>query len=123
VVIVCGDIEVASWPFEASTPPDLSAVDELCRLGLAVRRLGCSVRLRDAPVELWALLELVGLASVVTAIGDQCTGDQCTGDLRALDRRRVESCAGGLVVEVGGKPEETEEIGIEKGVEPGDPAV
>lgn len=98
VVIVCGEVEVASWPWDAMTPPDLSAVDELCRLGLAARRLGCAVRLRDAPCELWALLELVGLAGVVSRTDE-------------------------LVVEMGGKPEQGEEIGVEERVEPRDPAV
>jgi hypothetical protein len=98
VVIVYGEVEVASWPWDAMTPPDLSAVDELCRLGVAARRLGCAVRLRDAPCELWALLELVGLDGVVSRAGE-------------------------LVVEVGGQPEQGEEIGVEEGVEPGDPAI
>jgi hypothetical protein len=99
VVIVSGDVELASWPFEAAARLDLSAVDELCRLGLAARRLGWSVRLRDVPNELWRLLELTGLASVAGP------------------------CAGALVVEVGGEPEVREEVGVEKRVEPGDPAI
>jgi hypothetical protein len=99
VVIVCGDSEVASWPFEATWRPDLTAVDELCRLELAARRLGWSVRVRNAPSELRQLLELVGLDDVVGL------------------------CPEELVVEVGGEPEESEEVGIEKGMEPGDPPI
>jgi hypothetical protein len=99
VVIVCGGAEVASWPFEAGWRPDLTAIDELCRLELAARRLGWSVRVRHAPNELRQLLELVGLAEVIGLCPDE------------------------LVVEVGGEPEESEEVGIEKRMEPGDPSI
>jgi hypothetical protein len=98
VVIVCGHVEVASWPFETRTPPDLTDVDGLCRLGLAAHRCGWSIRLRDAPGDLRDLLELVGLAAWMAPAGE-------------------------LVVEVGGEPEGSEEIGVQEGVDPGDPAV
>ena len=61
VVLVLGDVEVASWPLWAGGRPGLSTVDELARLQLAARRLGCSLQLRDARPELWELLDLVGL--------------------------------------------------------------
>jgi hypothetical protein len=76
---------------------DLSMVDGLARLQLAARRLGCSIRLRDGGGGLWELVELAGLAGVVTAD------------------------VGRLVVEVGGEPESGEEPGVKEGVEPADP--
>lgn len=47
------------------TGPDLRAVDELCRLALAARRLGCRVRILDADPALVALLDLAGLTDVL----------------------------------------------------------
>jgi hypothetical protein len=96
LVLVRGDTEVASWPLETEGLPDLSVVDELARLQLAAMRLGCSIRLRGAGGELWELLDLAGLAQIV--------------------RRE-----GALLVEVGWEPEGGEEVGVEEGVEPGDP--
>jgi hypothetical protein len=96
VVLVCGDAEVASWPLGGGTRCDVSLIDELARLQLAARRLGCSIRLREPCGQLWELLDLAGLTDVVTS-------------------------AGGLVVEVGGETEGGEEVGVEEGVEPGDP--
>jgi hypothetical protein len=97
VVIVCGEVEVASWPFETQMPPDLADVDRLARLGLAAHRLGWSIRLRDIDRDLRDLLQLVGLSAWMAA------PDQ-------------------LVVEVGGEPEGSEEAGVQEGVDPGDPA-
>jgi ABC-type transporter Mla MlaB component len=68
VVVVCGDVEVASWPLAGWDRPDLSVVDELARWQLTARRLGCSIQLRGACVELLELLELVGLGDVVSAV-------------------------------------------------------
>jgi hypothetical protein len=45
--------------------PDLALVDELARLALAARRRGWVIGLRGVPLELRALLELVGLAEVL----------------------------------------------------------
>jgi hypothetical protein len=97
VVIVCGGIEVASWPFDTQAPPDLADVDRLCRLGLAAHRLGWSIRLRDTPGDLRDLLELVGLSAWMAPPDE-------------------------LDVEVGGEPEGSKEIGVQEGVDPGDPA-
>lgn len=41
--------------------PSLRAVDELCRLALAARRLGCRVRLEGASDELRSMLDLAGV--------------------------------------------------------------
>ena len=40
---------------------DLSVIEALARLQLSARRLGLSIRLRDAQDGLWELLDLVGL--------------------------------------------------------------
>ncbi|MFH9563994.1 STAS domain-containing protein [Streptomyces globisporus] len=46
--------------------PDLTAVEAVARLGLVARRAGHTLRLRRVPPELRALLNLVGLADVVS---------------------------------------------------------
>jgi hypothetical protein len=96
VVLAWGDDEVARWPLEAGARPDLAVVDELARLQLAARRFGLSLRLCDPCGCLCELLDLVGLDRVVTTNG-------------------------GSVVEVGRHPESGEQVGVEEGVEPGDP--
>ncbi len=96
VVLVRDDIELACWRLVGSARPDLATVDELARLQLAARRLGCEIRLRRACAELWGLLDLAGLTDVVAG-----------GD----DRR----------LEPGGQPEEGEQVGVEKVVMPDDP--
>jgi hypothetical protein len=68
-----GDAEVACLPLPAGRHPDISVVDDLARLQLAARRLGYSVRLRDAPGELLELIDLAGLSEIVTdAAGPGC---------------------------------------------------
>jgi hypothetical protein len=64
VVLVRGGAEVAIWPLAGVTRPDLSVVEKLARLLLVARRLGCSIRLRDASSELVELLQLAGLAGL-----------------------------------------------------------
>jgi hypothetical protein len=61
VVLVRDAVQVASWPLVAPASPDLRVVDELARLQLAARRLGCSIRLQDPIPGLSQLLDLVGL--------------------------------------------------------------
>lgn len=63
VVLVRGGAELASWPLMACGAVDLAVVDELARVQLAARRMGCSIRLRDACKELVELLDFVGLRS------------------------------------------------------------
>jgi ABC-type transporter Mla MlaB component len=65
VVLVCGDAEVACWPLPAVQNPDILVVDQLARLQLAARRLGCSLRLRGAPSRLRELIDLTGLSDIV----------------------------------------------------------
>jgi hypothetical protein len=75
VVLVRGDTEVASWPLPAGRSPDLSVVDGLARLQVAARRAGCSVRLRDAPIQLRELIDLAGLSDIVKDAARTATTD------------------------------------------------
>jgi hypothetical protein len=61
VVLARDDGEVASWMLAGRGRPDLVVVDSLARYQLAARRMGYSIRLRDASEELWDLLDFVGL--------------------------------------------------------------
>lgn len=95
VVLECGHQEVAAWPLVGCGRPDLAMVDELARLQLAARRLGLAIRLRDVSGELRELLDLAGLAEVMTG----------------APRLR----------QAGGETEGGEEGGVEEVVQPGDP--
>lgn len=44
---------------------NLEAVDELCRLAVAARRLGCRIHLTYADPELRALIDLAGVDDVL----------------------------------------------------------
>ncbi len=74
VVLVRGHAEVARWPLVGDSPPDLSVVDEVARLQLLARQVGCWIRLRDMGAELWELLDLVGLR--VEVGGEPKSGEQ-----------------------------------------------
>jgi ABC-type transporter Mla MlaB component len=43
----------------------MALVDQLARLQLEARRMGCSIRLRNASAELVELIELSGLEDIV----------------------------------------------------------
>ena len=63
---------------------DLRAVDDLCRLALVARRLGCRVHLSGVHPELRRLLAMAGVDAVVTAgAGIGSTPRHCRGVLRA----------------------------------------
>jgi anti-anti-sigma regulatory factor len=47
------------------TSPDLRVVDELCRLAVAARKVGCRVHLAGSDPELRSLLELAGVDDVL----------------------------------------------------------
>jgi len=49
----------------ADEPADLAQVDRLARLALAARRAGARLRLTRPPVDLAALLDLVGLSALI----------------------------------------------------------
>lgn len=65
VVLVLDDLEIVVARVRPSA--DLVQIDALVRLQLYARRLGCSIRLRDVPIELNKLLDLFGLTDVVPA--------------------------------------------------------
>lgn len=62
VVLLRNGSEFGRWPFITPSQLDLRVVDELARLQVAARRLGCSILVRHPGVELLALLSLTGLA-------------------------------------------------------------
>jgi hypothetical protein len=95
VLLVCGEIELASWPLPCGHPR-LSVVDELARMQLAARHVGCSIALSAAPDGLLELLDLVGLRAIVPV-------------------------ADGLAVEVGREAEAGEQVCVEEVVMPDDP--
>jgi hypothetical protein len=100
---------VASWPLDLDWPPDLAVINELARLQLAARRLGCSIRLRNACPELWDLLELAGLVGVVSNAGvvtEAAVVSPCPFGL-------VEEAEPELGVEMGREAEGGEEAGLE----------
>lgn len=47
------------------TDPTLATIDQLARLALAARQLGCEVHVRHANAALLELIELAGLADVL----------------------------------------------------------
>jgi anti-anti-sigma regulatory factor len=50
---------------------DVEPVDELCRLALTARRLGCRVVLVDVDPELRELLEIAGVDEILLADPDE----------------------------------------------------
>jgi ABC-type transporter Mla MlaB component len=67
IVVVCGDVVVTSWTLPGGRRADLGLIDELARLQLTARRLGCSIRLEQVDPQLRDLLVLSGLAEIVGA--------------------------------------------------------
>jgi ABC-type transporter Mla MlaB component len=63
VLAGCGDSATCDV---AGIEPDAVTVDALARLQLAARRLGCRVELRNASAALLELVDLMGLADVLT---------------------------------------------------------
>jgi hypothetical protein len=64
VVLIRDGVDVAAWPLSHRRPA-LALVDEVARLQLAARRMGCHIELRDPGADLLALLDLVGLREIV----------------------------------------------------------
>ncbi len=95
IVLARGDAEVGSWPLVPAGRTGLELIDELARLQLAAKHLGCSIRLRDAWAALSELLDLVGLAELLC----------------------------GSALEASGEAEGGEQLGVEEVVQPRDPAV
>ncbi|MBL1098659.1 STAS domain-containing protein [Streptomyces coffeae] len=96
--------------------PDLAVVEALARLRLTARRLGRGMRLRNAGGELRELLAWAGLEDTLT--GGRDTGSGAGGATRPGSGRED------LRVEPLGESEEGEQaLGVQEGVEPGDPPV
>ena len=64
IVLTRRDDVVGTWTLMGEPRVDLALVNEVARWLLAARRLGCSIRLRDADRDLIDLLDLVGLVEV-----------------------------------------------------------
>jgi hypothetical protein len=94
VVLSCGGAEVATWAITGWDRRDLGIVDTLARLQLLARRIDCRIDVRGPCPELARLLDLVGLADLLS---------------------------GGI--EVGREPEDLEEPRVEEVVVPDDPIV
>ena len=75
-MVAPGAGEVATWPLEGAGRPDLLAIDDLARLQLAARRLGCGIQVRDPSADLRALLDLAGLLEVLEVLGEPEGGEQ-----------------------------------------------
>jgi hypothetical protein len=59
VVLLRNDVEVTRWTLYGRA--DLATVDELARLQLSAKRLGCRIALDEPCPGLLSLLDLVGL--------------------------------------------------------------
>jgi hypothetical protein len=96
VVLVSGEASTVCGELGPDDRVDLTVVNQLARLQLAARRLGCTIVLRGVGVRLAELLDFAGLTDVLPSVSE--------------DGR-----------EIGRKPEGGEEVGVEEGMEPGDP--
>jgi len=65
VVLLRDGVELTSWRLPGSADPGLAVIDDVARLQLAARRLGCAIAVRSAGTPLRELLELAGLGAVV----------------------------------------------------------
>ncbi len=106
VVLARDGVEIARWPLVVPGPVELSVIDDLARLQLAARRMGCSIKLRDACGELTALLAFLGLARAVAGATDAI--------LEAVGLQ-------GVGLQVVGEPEGGEQGGVEEVVVADDP--
>ena len=79
LLVRAGGDEVRVWRRDAPLPADLAVVDALCRLQLAARRSGWSVRLENPGRPLRQLLELVGLAGLLVEVDRQAEGGEQLG--------------------------------------------
>ncbi|HEX3839292.1 MAG TPA: hypothetical protein VHU85_00725 [Acidimicrobiales bacterium] len=96
VVLVSGEATTVCGRLGADDRVDLTLVNQLARLQLAARRLGCSIVLRGVGVRLAELIDFAGLTDVLPSVSEPGR-------------------------EVGGKPEGGEQVGVEEGMEPSDP--
>ena len=87
MVLVRDGTDLASWPLARWGAPDLALADNLARLQLEARRVGCSIQLRHPGPDVVELLDLVGLRDVLPDRGS--VGEVC-GKAEGLEERRVE---------------------------------
>ena len=92
VLLAGGEIEVARWPLMVAGRVDLAVVEQLSRLQLAARRMGCSLQLHDMCDELTELLAFLGLAKAVTGVVAEVVGlpSQVSGESEDREQRGVE---------------------------------
>jgi hypothetical protein len=93
VLLVHGTTVLAAWRLNCRTSGrglDVRVIDELARLQLAAKRLGCSIRLRHAGPELSALVDLCGLAEV---LGTANPAGLSIVEMRGESEGRKEICA------------------------------
>ncbi len=74
VVIGPDGVEEVRWTLPPVADPDLAAVDELARLTLAARRMGCTLELRNPCAGVLELIDLAGLR--VEVVGKAEGGEQ-----------------------------------------------
>jgi uncharacterized protein (DUF1684 family) len=90
--------EVAFCDVDDRVESDLLTVDALARLQLAARRMGCGVRLRDAPAGLHGLVAFAGLADVIPPaelrIETRRQTEQREQTLRVEEERELDDAAG-----------------------------
>ena len=60
-----GDDELDSWPVARLGRSDLAVIDDLTRMHVTARQLGCELVLREPCPKLVALLGFVGLLDVL----------------------------------------------------------
>jgi hypothetical protein len=85
VVIASGETELIAGRLEGVVA-DLALVDALARVHLAARRLGCSIRLRDASCELRELIDLAGLSGLLLEPSRQPEGGEQLGVEEVVER-------------------------------------
>jgi uncharacterized protein (DUF1684 family) len=90
--------EVAFCDVDDRVESDLLTVDALARLQLAARRMGCGVRLRNAPTDLHGLVAFAGLADVIPPaelrIEARRQTEQREQTLRVEEERELDDAAG-----------------------------
>ena len=79
VVLVRAGAEIASWPLTGDRS-GLSIVDDLARLQLTAKRIGCSIQLHRPCADLVGLLELAGLRGVLEVVGEAEGGEEVRVD-------------------------------------------
>ena len=87
MVLVRDGTDLASWPLARWGPADLGLADNLARLQLEARRVGCSIELRQPGPDVVELLDLVGLRDVVP---DPGSVGEVRGKAEGLEEGRVE---------------------------------